>query len=195
MQRRRRSRFLPSPAQLALPLDYSLSARAVPSRSRARSKARQRPWPQVHPATSPAMHGRLGSVPATWEQSKPVNSFRQPQRFLLTSVISTLIGKVNGKRWPYAATLSPLFSRQVALVSDRSAHERGGGVGTPSGLSAGPTANQSARAVAAWMPIPTGPARYSAAKAARTNLLLRRERFLPAARCPFGITYWQLRSS
>ncbi len=130
MQRRRRIRFRPSPAQLALPLDYSLSVRAAPSRSHGRSKAKRTPWPQVRPATNPAMRARRGFVPATLGLNKPVNSFRQPQRFTLTSLISTLIHKVNGKRWPYAAALSPFLSRQVALVSDRGAHVGRGSVGS-----------------------------------------------------------------
>lgn len=124
-RRHQRRRFRPIPEQLSLPLGCSVLAHAAPSRSRARSKGKRWPWPRVLPATNPAMHGRPDSVPAALGRNKPINSFRQPQRFSLTPVISALIYEVNGKRWPYAATLSPFCSRPVALVSDRRAHVRG----------------------------------------------------------------------
>src|SRR6266571_86949 len=127
MYRRKRSR--PIPGQLALPLDYSQSERAGPSRNPARSKARLRPWPQALPATNPAMPERRGFAPATLADGKPVNSFRQPQRFTLTSMLSALIGYVNGNRWPNGTALSPFLSRQVALVSDRGAHVGRGSLG------------------------------------------------------------------
>src|SRR5262245_7091086 len=117
---RRRSR--PTPAQLSLPLDYSLSARAGLFRNRARSKAKRKPWPQVPLATNPAMPVPLDSVLAAWVLDTPVNSFRQPQRFVLTPTLSTLIDEANGNRWPYVATLPPFLSRAVALASDRCAH-------------------------------------------------------------------------
>src|SRR5947207_536901 len=97
--RHQRKKSRPAPEQLSLPLDCSLSERGGLSRSRAPLKAKRKPWPQALPATNPASHGRHGSVPATFEQNRPPNSFRQPQRFVLTSLLSTLISNANGKRW------------------------------------------------------------------------------------------------
>src|SRR5688500_15049403 len=104
-------KFRHSPEQLSLPLDYSKSARVVPFRNPARSKAKRKPWPQARLATSPAMPAPPDSVLASSSLDREVNSFRQPQRFVLTSVISMLISDVNGNRWRYGAALSPLLSR------------------------------------------------------------------------------------
>ena len=52
--------------QFALPLNYSPSARAAPSRSRGQSKAKGKPRQQVYPAISLAIPEQRGSVPATF---------------------------------------------------------------------------------------------------------------------------------
>ena len=63
-----------------------------------------------------------GIALVTWWESSDESYFCQPQRFMLTSVISTLISNVNGKRWRYGTALSPFLSRPVAQPSDRRAH-------------------------------------------------------------------------
>jgi hypothetical protein len=50
------------------------------------------------------------------------NNFRQRQRFLLTPMLLTLIGDVNGNRWPHVSAFPPFLSRTVAFASDRGAH-------------------------------------------------------------------------
>ena len=54
-----------------------------------------------------------------------INLFRQGQRFVLTSPISTDITKVNGKRWPRdVTTLLTFVASQITLSRESGAYER-----------------------------------------------------------------------
>ena len=195
MYRRKQSR--PIPGQIALPLDYSQSERAAPSRNHVPSRSKRKPWPQVLPATNPARLLRHGFVPASWKPNKPVNSFRQPQRFLLTSLILTLINNVNGKRWRYGTALPPFFSRQVALISDRGAYVGRGSMG---GLPAYPLVRYARRTGLSALRLSRQLHLQNAQSVPLQGLpapihCYIRRRSSPAARCLSAITSWQSRFS
>ena len=114
--------------QLELPLDYSQSERAVPSRNPERwigIRARRR---QARLATSPTMPAPIdiALVSSSLENDNIGENNRQRQRFSLTPTLSTLITKANGKRWTYGygATLPSLFRGPLALSGEGRAHER-----------------------------------------------------------------------
>src|ERR1700730_3113696 len=120
-RRYQRKRFLPSQAQLSLPLDYSQSERDALSRNRVPLKGRRvRHW-QDRLATNPAIPARRGIVQASWPTDS--NKVRQRQRFLLTPTLSTLIGNVNGKRWSSnGSALPPFTCGTFAKPSESSPH-------------------------------------------------------------------------
>ena len=107
------------PAQLALPLDYSASALAVPPQSLAPSKRRRSRFLQARLEANLAMLGRLDIVPATSSEYGEVKEFRQGQRFVLTSSLSSLITEVNGNRWSRNVSALPTFGKgEVAKFSE-----------------------------------------------------------------------------
>ena len=126
MRRPRRTRSLSPPGQLSLPLELPVSAHAAPSRNPVLSIAtrqRRRPIP-VGP--NPASLGPLDSVPVSCDGDSATDKKRQRQRFLLTSMLSTLITEANGKRWCSSATLPSLqTSKEPELSSGCSLVGRG----------------------------------------------------------------------
>jgi hypothetical protein len=109
--RHRRTRRLVSPEQLELPLDYSRSERGALSRNPLLLKGKRLRPSQDHLAIGLAMLGQRDTVLATCSPYKRGKYFRQHQRFLLTSLISTVITNVNENSWRWhVSTLPPLES-------------------------------------------------------------------------------------
>jgi hypothetical protein len=106
------------PTQLALPLDYSaLAPGALPQSPEPSKRRRSRLW-QARLEASLAMLGRLDTVPGSFPETSDLNYFRQGQRFILTSLLSSLITEVNGKRWSHVATLPSHGKGEVAKFSE-----------------------------------------------------------------------------
>ena len=111
-------RHLP-PAQLALPLDYSASARGVLPQSPEPSRRRHSRLLQARLEASLAMLGRLDTVPGSLDQTSDLKYFRQGQRFTLTSLLSSLITEVNGNRWSRNVSALPSHGKgEVAKFSE-----------------------------------------------------------------------------
>lgn len=100
-------RHLP-PMQLALPLDCSALAPCDLPQNPEPSKRQRSRFLQARLEANLAMLARLDTVPGSFSENSGVEYFRQCQRFVLTSSLSSLITEVNGKRWPHVATLPPL---------------------------------------------------------------------------------------
>lgn len=106
------------PVQLALPLDYSGSAPAVPPQSPSPSKRQRSRFLQARLEANLAMLGRLDTVPGSFGEDNDVKYFRQGQRFKLTPSLSSLINEVNGKRWSHVAALPHIGKGEVAKFSE-----------------------------------------------------------------------------
>jgi hypothetical protein len=108
----------PFPAQLALPLDYSASARGGLPQSPEPSKRQRSRYLQARLEANLAMLARLDTVPGSFQENSDVNNFRQGQRFKLTPLLSTIINEVNGKRWSHVAALPHIGKGEVAKFSE-----------------------------------------------------------------------------
>lgn len=111
-------KFRPFPEQLSLPLDCFLSAPDGLPQSLEPSKRPRSRLLQARLEANLAMLGRPDTVPGSFPESSDLNYFRQGQRFVLTSSLSSLINEVNGKRWSHVATLPPIGKGEVAKFSE-----------------------------------------------------------------------------
>ena len=111
-------KFRPFPEQLALPLDYSASARGGLPQSLERSKRPRSRFLQARLEANLAMLGPLDTVPGSFWENSDLNYFRQGQRFQLTPLLSMLINEVNGKRWSHVSALPLIGKGEVAKFSE-----------------------------------------------------------------------------
>ena len=106
------------PVQLALPLDYSASARGGLPQNPEPSKRPRSRLLQARLEANLAMLGRLDTVPGSFPECNDLKYFGQGQRFILTSSLSSLITEVNGKRWSHVAALPSHGKGEVAKFSE-----------------------------------------------------------------------------
>lgn len=64
------------------------------------------------------MLARLDTAQGSCAKYDEQKEFRQGQRFALTSLLSTLINEINGKRWYYVATFPSHGKGEVAKFSE-----------------------------------------------------------------------------
>src|SRR5471030_463840 len=106
------------PTQLALPLDYSASVHGGLPRNPEPSKRPRSRFLQARLEANLAILARLDTVPGSSQENSDINYFRQGQRFILTSLLSSLINEVNGKRWSHVAALPSHGKGEVAKFSE-----------------------------------------------------------------------------
>ena len=116
------------PAQLSLPLGCSGSVFADRPQNLEPSKRSRSRLVQTRLEASLAMLARLDTVPGSFPEYDDKNYFHQGKRFQLTSLLSTIIIEVNGKRWSHIAKLHSAKARslslaKVARLSDEEAYQ------------------------------------------------------------------------
>jgi transposase-like protein len=120
-------RSRPFPAQLSLPLGCSGSGFADRPQNLEPSKRSRLRLLQTRLEASLAMLARLDTAPGSFPEYDDKNYFRQGQRFQVTTLHSTLINQVNGKRWSYITLPSHGKGEvaklaKVACLSDEQAY-------------------------------------------------------------------------
>ena len=125
-QRRRRTRSLPIPEQLSLPLVWTESAYAAPSQSPEPSKAKRQPALQGPLAKRQAKRAQRVIARVPYESTNANENNCQRQRFSLTPAILTLITEANENRWTSGngATLSSLLGGPLFEPRQGCAHVR-----------------------------------------------------------------------